>query len=326
MSERKNNFRDWSADNPHPLSRVRAELLWEGKYDEYGNRRPVKVPTSPVPLQRIERIDEPRDRSHAQGLLWESEKAHRDDFRNLLIWGDSKLAMAALLEQFRGKIDLIYIDPPFNVGADFTMQVQLGEEGEAVHKEQSILEAVAYRDTWGRGTDSYLHMMFERLTLMKDLLSEAGNICVHCDWHASHHLKILLAEVFGFENFRNEIVWWYYNKMQGNVGQFAANHDVILWFSKTDAFFFEPLREQRDEPKQQQKRVWDPVTKSLKQAVDESGNLVYYTETERTLDDVWRIPYLMPADLTENLRYNTQKPIELVGRILDALSPPDGLV
>ncbi len=103
-----------------------------------------------------------------------TEQAHRDDFRNMLIWGDNKLVMAALLEQFRGQIDLIYIDPPFDVGADFTMQVQIGEEGDAVQKEQSILEAVAYRDTWGRGTDSYLHMMYERLTLMRDLLERAG--------------------------------------------------------------------------------------------------------------------------------------------------------
>lgn len=147
----------------------------------------MKLPTAALPLQRIETIDEPRDREKAaQGSLFDhaefSAKAHRDDFRNMLIWGDNKLAMASLLERFRGKIDLIYIDPPFDVGADFTMQVQIGEEGEALQKEQSILEAVAYRDTWGKGTDSYLHMMYERLTLMRDLLSERGSIYVHCDW------------------------------------------------------------------------------------------------------------------------------------------------
>ena len=206
------------------------------------------------------------------------------------------------------------------------MNVPIGDGGETVFKDQSVLEMIAFKDMWGKQTDSYLHMMFERLALMNDLLNENGSICVHCDWHASHHLKILLSEIFGVENFRNEIVWWYYNKMQGNVGQFAANHDVILWFSKTKNFFFEPIREQREKPKQQQKRVWDPATKSLKQATDDAGNLIYYTETERTLDDVWRIPYLMPADLTENLKYNTQKPIELIGRIIDALCPDNGLV
>ena len=133
MTNRRNNIGSpWEPDNPHPLSRLKTELVWEGKYDEYGNRRPIKLPTSPLPLQRIETIDEPRDRSKAQGLLWKPETAHRDDFRNLLIWGDNKLAMAALLEQFRGKVDLIYINPPFDVGADFIMQVALGEEGETL--------------------------------------------------------------------------------------------------------------------------------------------------------------------------------------------------
>ncbi len=110
----------WGPESPHPLSRLKTELVWEGKYDEYGNPRPVRLPTSPLPLQRIETIDEPRDRSHAQMLPFEPEKAHPDDFRNMLIWGDNKLAMASLLEQFRGKVDLIYIDPPFDVGADAT--------------------------------------------------------------------------------------------------------------------------------------------------------------------------------------------------------------
>ncbi len=102
MAKTKNSFDQWGPENPHPLSRLKTELVWEGKYDEYGNRRPVKLPVSPLPLQRIETIDEPRDRSYAQGLLWEEEKAHCDDFRNMLIWGDNKLVMASLLEQFRG--------------------------------------------------------------------------------------------------------------------------------------------------------------------------------------------------------------------------------
>jgi adenine specific DNA methylase Mod len=173
---------------------MKTELVWEGKYDEYGNRRPIKLPTSPLPLQRIETIDEPRDRSKAQGLLWKPESAHRDDFRNFLIWGDNKLALAALLEQFRGKVDLIYIDPPFDVGADFTMKVQLGEEDEELQKEQSILEAVAYRDMWGKGTDSYLHMMYERIAIMRDLLSERGSIYIHCDYRLSGLLRNLMDD------------------------------------------------------------------------------------------------------------------------------------
>jgi len=125
---------NYGPGNPHPLSRMKTELVWEGKYDEYGNRRPIKLPTSPLPLQRIETIDEPRDREKAlvqAGLFDDAawgQKARRDDFRNMLIWGDNKLALAALLEQFRGKVDLIYIDPPFDVGADFTTQIHIGED------------------------------------------------------------------------------------------------------------------------------------------------------------------------------------------------------
>jgi len=245
MNENKSNA-NWGPGNSHPLSHMKTELVWEGKYDEYGNRRPVSLPTSPFPLQRIETIDEPRDREKARQLSIFDEaafnqKAHRDDFRNMLIWGDNKLAMASLLEQFRGKVDLIYIDPPFDVGADFTMQVQMGEEGELLQKEQSILEAVAYRDTWGKGTDSYLHMMYERLALMRDLLGEMGGIYVHCDWRMSRFLLGLLDEVFGQECFLNNVVWVYGSSARGAKAiaqQFARNHDDILYYRKSNTHKF----------------------------------------------------------------------------------------
>ncbi len=231
----------WGPDNPHPLSRMKTELVWEGKYDEYGNRRPVCLPASPLPLQRIETIDQPRDARKAQarqlGLPFSEEEfhqqAHRDDFRNMLIWGDNKLVMAALLEQFRGQIDLIYIDPPFDVGADFTMQVQIGEEGDAVQKEQSILEAVAYRDTWGRGTDSYLHMMYERLTLMRELLSERGSIYVHCDWRVtSTTFAASLDDVFGVDNFSKR------DRMVPIVDMAAASRDSVDLSETRNAYLF----------------------------------------------------------------------------------------
>lgn len=312
----------WGPDNPHPLSTMKTELVWEGKYDEWGNRRTVDAAALAMPMQKIETIDQPRSEAAAAGQLdmFEKKSKRLDDFRNRLIWGDNKLVVPSLYKDFKGEVDLIYIDPPFDVGVDFSMKVPIGEEDEAIEKDQSALEMVAFNDMWGRGMNSYLAAMYESFTLMKSLLRDTGSICVHCDWHASHFLKSVLREVFDQGSFRNEIVWWYYNKMQGNVGQFAANHDVILWFSKTEKFKFNPIRETRDKPKTQQKRVWDPETKSLKQAKDADGNLIYYEETERTLDDVWRIPYLMPADRTENWKYNTQKPVELVGRIIDALT------
>ena len=170
----------YGPDNPHPLSQLKTQLVWEGKYDEYGRRREVDIAGAALPLQKIETIDEPRSRAEAVGdqkaLFALNEQAQKlGDFRNQLIWGDNKLVMASLLKgDFKGKIDLIYIDPPFDVGADFTMDIPIGDEGETIDKDQSTLEMVAYRDMWGRGTDSYLHMMFERLTLMKELLSEKG--------------------------------------------------------------------------------------------------------------------------------------------------------
>jgi DNA modification methylase len=312
--------------NPHPLSRLRTELVWEGKYDEYGNLRAVDIAGLAMPFQRIETIDEPRARAEAQGGLFDTEAAHLDDFRNLLIWGDNKLAMSSLLKDFKGAIDLVYIDPPFDVGNDFTMEIPIGDGNEAIEKDQSALEMVAYRDTWGRETDSYLHMMYERLTLIRDLLTETGSLFVHCDWHVNYLLRSMLDAIFGRTMFRNEIIWWYYNKLQGNIKRFASNHDVILWYTKTSNYKFNAIREEREKPKRQQKRVWDPTTKSLKQARDSDGNLIYYSETERTIDDVWRLPYLMPADRTENLGYATQKPESIAERIILATTTEGDLV
>ena len=123
----------------------------------------------------------------------------------MLIWGDNKLAMNSLLSSFRGKIDLIYIDPPFDVGADFTLNVQLGDSKETIYKEQSVMEAVAYRDMWGKGTDSYIHMMYERISLMKELLSESGSFYVHCDWRVVGFLRLLCDEIFGVNNFQRKL-------------------------------------------------------------------------------------------------------------------------
>jgi len=205
MAEKRSQF--WGLDNPHPLSQVKTELIWEGKYDEYGNRRTVDVAGCAMPLQKIETIDEPRSHCLATGDLFNAKKAHPDDFRNMLIWGDNKLVMASLLKDFKGKIDLIYIDPPFDVGADFTMDVQIGEEKETTLKDQSTLEMVAYRDMWGKGTDSYLHVLQERLALMKELLAESGSIYVHIGQLVVSHVRAIMDEVFGQEYFRNMITW-----------------------------------------------------------------------------------------------------------------------
>ena len=200
----------YGIDNPNPLFNRKTELVWDGKYDEYGRRREVDIAGCAMPLQKIEMIDEPLSRASAEGTmeLFAKESRRLDDARNRLIWGDNKLVMASLLAEFKGKVDLIYIDPPFDVGADFTMDVPLGDGKETVGKDQSTLEMVAYRDMWGKGTDSYLHMMYERLTLMKELLSERGSIFVECDYRVSHFLHSMLMDIFD-GNIRNEIIWCY---------------------------------------------------------------------------------------------------------------------
>jgi len=265
----------YGLDNPHPLSQLTTELVWEGKYDEYGNRRAVDIAGCAMPLQKIETIDEPRSRAAAEGQIemWEqrvltarskarevldcgsplplssvpaaAEKRQRTGavqdagattgFRNRLIWGDNKLVMASLLAEFKGKVDLIYIDPPFDVGADFTMDVPIGDEKETVAKDQSTLEMVAYRDMWGKGTDSYLHMMFERLLLMKELLSEKGSIYVHCDWRVNAGIRLILDDVFGKESFGNQIIWKRQSAHSGTK-QCGMIHDVIYFYHKTPSY------------------------------------------------------------------------------------------
>ncbi len=336
MTERKNSKGVlWGSDNPHPLSRIKTELVWEGKYDEYGNRRSIRLPASPLPLQRIETIDEPHDREKATQLTLFNEaafhqKAHRDDFRNFLIWGDNKLAIASLLEQFRGKVDLIYIDPPFDVGADFTMQVQLGEEGESVEKEQSILEAVAYRDTWGKGTDSYLHMMYERLVLMRDLLSERGSIHVHCDWRVNSLLRLVLDDVFGKDLFLNEIIWAYFAFKRKTARKFPQKHDTIVSYRKHAASF--TWNTQYKPHKADYLKRWkqDERGRYYRDDVNPTKGgtrVIYLDEIEGDIvDSVWDdIPPVNPAAV-ERTDFSTQKPEALLERIIKASSNEGDLV
>jgi len=258
----------YGLDHPHPLSQLKTELVWKGKYDEYGNRRAVDVAGCAMPLQKIETIDEPRSRAAATGQIEMFEKkllaagrarpsvragdsqtggaqgtdaghgaqgtdAPYQNLRNRLIWGDNKLVMASLLAGFKGQVDLIYIDPPFDVGADFTMDVPIGDEKETVAKDQSTFEMVAYRDMWGKGTDSYLHMMFERLSLTKELLSENGSIYVHVDARMNSAVRLILDDVFGRENFRHEVTWVRTGSHNDAAGRFGRIKDSILYYGKT---------------------------------------------------------------------------------------------
>src|SRR4051812_25599138 len=166
---------------------TKTELVWPGKYNEDGTR--IEVPRVSLPFQVIETVNESRATREAkkggvQDTLFDVYEGKEGDtfeagWRNKLIWGDNLLVIGSLLEKFAGKIDLIYIDPPFATGADFSFTAPIGESGEEVFKEQSVIEEKAYRDTWGQGLDSYLTMMHQRLSLMKDLMSERSSIYIH---------------------------------------------------------------------------------------------------------------------------------------------------
>lgn len=141
-----------------------------------------------------------------------------------------------------------------------------------------------------------------------------------------HYVRMVLDEIFGKANFVNEIVWYYYNKMQGNVNHFAKNHDVLLWYRAGDEYTFNKIREEREAPVKQLKRVWDKDKGKIVNAKGPDGKVIYIESTERTLDDVWRISMLQPADRKENLFFNTQKPEALIERVITAISNEGDLV
>jgi adenine-specific DNA-methyltransferase len=313
----------------HPLAVTRAELVWEGKYDNAGNRvAPLRVA---LPFQTVETVNESAaDRRHTLELFGQHRQA---EWRNRMIWGDKKYVLPSLLTEFAGKVNLIYIDPPFDTGADFSFTASVPnhpdkEEDDAATftKEPSIIEHKAYRDTWGRGLDSYLQWFHETAVLLHELLHERGNLYVHLDWHCGHYAKVILDEVFGQDHFVNEVIWWYYNKFQGNVNHFACNHDMILWYRKGEKPVFFAQREERDKPVQQIKREWDKETGRIVNVKGEDGKVVYQEATHRTVDDVWRISMLQPADRTQNLFYPTQKPEAILERIIKASSSESDLV
>lgn len=308
----------------------RAELVWPGKYDADGNL--ADPPRVSLPFQVIEVIEEGRASREAlaQGTLplfgAKPRGPDEEGWRNKLIWGDNLYVMGSLLGDFAGKVDLIYIDPPFATGADFTLRVAVGAAGDEVEKEPSMLEEKAYRDTWHEGTASYLRMMWDRFLLMRDLLSQTGSIFVHCDWHVSAFMRLMLDDIFGADNFVNEIVWYYYNKFQGNVNRFAANHDTVFWYSHGERVTFNPQKEKRGETVRQIKRAWDKEKGRIVNVKGPDGKVLYQETDERTVDDVWRISMLQPADRTQNTGYPTQKPEALLERILLAASQPGSLV
>jgi adenine-specific DNA-methyltransferase len=207
-----------------------TELIWDGKYDANGRKvAPLRVL---LPFQTVETVNES---AQERQMAFDLFTAGRDPaWRNRLIWGDKKYVLPSLLEEFAGKVNLVYIDPPFNVGADFSFTTTIhpededDEEGRSFVKEPSVIEQKAYRDTWGRGWDSYLQWFYETAVFLRELLTEDGSIYVHLDWHVGHYAKAVMDEVFGQGNFRNEIVW----------RRTQTHNDSHTWATIADTIFF----------------------------------------------------------------------------------------
>ncbi|HMQ74469.1 MAG TPA: DNA methyltransferase [Flavobacteriales bacterium] len=214
-------------------------LFWNGRNEQVTN--------AALPFHSIEHIDEPRQEVEHAPTMFDTKGRQLQGWTNKLIWGDNKLILSSLANgplreeiEREGGLKLIYIDPPFAVGADFGFDIEVG--GETAEKRQTVIEEIAYRDTWERGMSSYLSMLYDRLRLMHGLLSADGSIYVHCDWRVNAHVRLMLDDVFGSNNFINEIVWKRAQTVKGNIGQgskfMGANTDTLFAYGKSPAYVF----------------------------------------------------------------------------------------
>ena len=231
-------------------SNRKVELIWDGKTNEKSN--------VVLPFQTIECIDEPRKTgttSFKQSDLFNFDVDQRgrqiQGWSNKLIWGDNKLILSSLKNgplrqeiESQGGLKLIYIDPPFDVGADFSMDIEIGDE--SITKKQNVLEEIAYRDTWGNGSDSFIAMIYERISLMRDLLADDGSIFIHCDWRVNAYLRLVLDEIFGKEFFSNEFIWKRKTSSSGKT-RISNSHDTILYYTKSKNVIFNPVYKEYDE-------------------------------------------------------------------------------
>lgn len=253
---------------------------------------------------------------------------------NRLVYGDNLLTMQALLAgdpqtglpSLRGKVDLIYIDPPFDSKADYRTPITLPNA--SFSQKPTVIEQFAYADTWEDGTISYLKMLYPRLMIMKELLSERGSIFVHIDWHVGAYVKILLDDIFGKENFRNEITWYYPNSgLKARSKKFHQVTDTIFYYVKSiDNFTFHHIfKKRKDGQSKQAKRKFNPITKKADMVRDENGKIVYQITDEVLENSLWEVASLSNNPV-ESVGYATQKPEALLERIIKASSNEGDLV
>jgi DNA modification methylase len=327
-----------------------VELLWNGKTNEVTN--------AVLPFQTIEQIDEPRsdEKFGNQDTLFDMTGRQIAGWTNKLIWGDNKLILSSLKNgpmrkeiESQGGLKLIYIDPPFDVGADFSMDIEIGEgdDTESFTKRPSVIEEIAYRDTWGRGADSFIAMIYERLKLMHDLLAEDGSIYVHCDWRVNSYMRLILDEIFGKGVYKNEITWEYQGSWVEPKTYYPRRSQKILFYSKSENYIFNRIYEKEKTEKGVIER-WKKYIEDGKifgrNAPYEDGKFEPYLNKfrkensreplpddiiaefkGRSVGDTWYVSVINPIS-PENIKYPTQKPEELIERIIEASSNEGDLV
>lgn len=220
-----------------------VELVWNGKTRD--------VCTTVLPFQTLEHVDEPRAETRTQGELFDNRGRQLRGWTNKLIWGDNKLILSslkagALRQQIEdaGGLKLIYIDPPFDVGADFSMDVEIG--GETFHKEPNLLEQIAYRDTWGRGADSFISMIYERLILMRDLMVIDASVYVHLDYRMLSYVRVVMDEIFGPDRFFNQLIWKR-TSAHSSAKRYGPVHDALLFFGRSNSIVWNQVFQAYDQ-------------------------------------------------------------------------------
>ena len=260
-----------------------------------------------------------RSTQYYPAQLRESYGQERDGWINKIFWGDNLQVMSHMLKEYRGKIDLIYIDPPFDSKADYKRKIEVKNVGKTT-SDSSSFEEKQYGDIWTN--DEYLQFMYERFTIMRDLLSETGCIYVHCDWHKVHHLRLIMDEVFGQDNFRNEIIWWYLWGGRGKT-QWNSKHDNLLFYSKSGKWTFNYMDVLDDHTL---------MTEGSKNRLNYAGAMVTTKSESSEIpedkvlpSDTWYIATIN-AMAKEKANYPTQKPEKLLEKIIMASSNPGDLV
>ena len=313
-----------------------VELVWNGKSSEISN--------VVLPFQTIENVDEPRaDRPEDTTLqfsLFDERGRQLKGWTNKLIWGDNKLILSSLKNgplreeiEKQGGLKLIYIDPPFDVGADFSMDIEIG--GDTFTKKPNILEEIAYRDTWGKGADSFIAMIYERLVLMRDLLAEDGSIYVHCDWRVNSFIRLVLDEVFGKEYYCNEIIWHYSGWNKKLNRSYEKRNDSIFLYSKTMSpifnSYFRPWssKDAYVKARKQKVRIDDEGREYVLSDAGGGNRIKRYLDEVMAegvvVDDVWDLDKLNNS-ANEGVGYPTQKPESLIERIIKASSNEGDLI